>query len=160
MAGCGVFAAVVCAHLSLPFLIGPPEKIETEALVAYTARWFAAKAKERGVPAISESLALAIASTESQFRCDVVGKYGEIGVMQIKPTTAFAMGFAGDPKILFDCETNIWYGVLYLQRNHEKCGGVDHCTISRYNRGMNSRSQPITAYTRKVKRAKKRAEGN
>ncbi len=160
MSDCGLFAAVVCVSLTMPWLLDKPTKIEPPALVAYTARWMAQKARERGVVAISEELALAVAETESGFRCDVVGKHGEIGIMQIKQTTAFTMGFAGGKEALFDCETNIWYGVLYLQRNHEKCGGVDHCTISRYNRGMNSRSLPITAYTQKVKKAMKKAEGD
>lgn len=153
-----IFSAVICAELTMPFMYGKPEKIGVEALVVYTARWHAAKAAERGQPGIPESLALAIAETESRFRCDARGTAGEIGVMQIKATTAFQMGFAGDPKLLYDCETNIWYGVLYLQRNFEKCGGVVHCTISKYNRGMHARSHPVTRYTEQVKRTKKKSE--
>lgn len=155
-----LIAAVMCVELSMPFVYGPPEKLGVEAIVAYTARWMAARAKERGVPGVPETLALAVAETESGFDCRRTGSAGEIGIMQIKPTTAFLLGFAGDPKILYDCETNIWYGVRYLQQAYEKCGGSEHCTISRYNRGMNTRSLPISHYTKKVSRAKKRAEGN
>ncbi|APH72782.1 lytic transglycosylase domain-containing protein [Aquibium oceanicum] len=104
-----------------------------------------------GVPV---ALATAVVGVESNFRPDVRGSAGEIGLMQIKPTTARMMGYTGSAKGLYDPDTNIRYGMKYLAKAHQ-LGGGDTCgTILRYNAGhgakrMNSIS---AAYCAKVKR--------
>ncbi|TGU24308.1 transglycosylase SLT domain-containing protein, partial [Mesorhizobium sp. M4B.F.Ca.ET.150.01.1.1] len=64
-----------------------------------------------GVPV---SLATAVIKIESNFRPNMVGGAGEIGLMQIKPATARMMGYTGSAKGLFDPDTNIKYGMKYL----------------------------------------------
>ncbi|MFN3686694.1 lytic transglycosylase domain-containing protein [Salinarimonas sp.] len=95
---------------------------------------------------IDPSLALAIAKVESNFRCNAVGRSGELGVMQVKPATARSVGVTGN---LRDCKTGIEAGLLYLReaiaRHGEGCGA-----ISAYNMGIHRNSAPCTGYGRKV----------
>jgi soluble lytic murein transglycosylase-like protein len=103
-----------------------------------------------GVP---ESLAHAVISVESNYRPDLRGSAGEIGLMQIKPATARAMGYSGSASGLFNPETNIKYGMKYLGMAHQLSGGSTCGTILRYNAGHGAkRMNPVSAaYCVKVK---------
>lgn len=108
-------------------------------------------ARAYGVPV---ALAHAVVTVESNFRPNVTGSAGEIGLMQIKPATARMMGYSGSAKGLYDPETNVKYGMKYLAKAHE-LGGGDTCgTILRYNAGHAARRMnPVSsAYCTKVKR--------
>ncbi|KGF70166.1 murein transglycosylase [Hoeflea sp. BAL378] len=89
-------------------------------------------AKTHGVP---ESLAHAVISVESNYRANARGAAGEIGLMQIKPTTARMMGYRGSAKGLYDPDTNIKYGMKYLAMAHKLGGGSTCGTILKYNAG-------------------------
>lgn len=104
-----------------------------------------------GVPV---ALAHAIVNVESNYRASARGKAGEIGLMQIKPATARLMGYSGSTKGLFNPETNIKYGMLYLAKAHKLGGGSLCKTILKYNAGHAAkRMNPISAaYCTKVKR--------
>jgi soluble lytic murein transglycosylase-like protein len=78
-------------------------------------------ASSYGVPV---SLAHAVISVESNYRPNARGKAGEIGLMQIKPSTARMMGYSGSAKGLFNPETNIKFGLKYLAKAHELSGGT------------------------------------
>jgi soluble lytic murein transglycosylase-like protein len=103
-----------------------------------------------GVPA---SLAHAVISVESNYRPNARGSAGEIGLMQIKPATARAMGYSGSASGLFDPETNIKYGMKYLALAHQLSGGATCGTILKYNAGHGARRMnPVSAaYCSKVK---------
>lgn len=107
-------------------------------------------AREYGVPA---ALAHAIVTVESNYYPKALGKAGEIGLMQIKLSTARRMGYRGSSGGLYHPETNIRYGMKYLATAY-KLGGKTTCgTILKYNAGhgakrMNSVS---SAYCAKVK---------
>ena len=103
-----------------------------------------------GVPV---SLAHAVVEVESNFRPNLVGSAGEIGLMQIKPATARMMGYSGSSKGLFHPETNIKYGMKYLAKAHDLGGGTTCGTILRYNAGHGAkRMNPVSsAYCKKVK---------
>ncbi len=106
-------------------------------------------AAEHGVP---EDLVRAVIWVESRYKADIRGKHGEIGLMQIKPTTARGLGYRGPTEALFDPETNIRWGMVYLGKAHELANGDICGTILRYNAGhsakrMNKRS---AAYCRMV----------
>ncbi|MBX3576813.1 MAG: transglycosylase SLT domain-containing protein [Rhizobiaceae bacterium] len=106
-------------------------------------------AAEHGVP---EDLVRAVIWVESRYKADIRGKHGEIGLMQIKPTTARGLGYRGSTEALFDPETNIRWGMVYLGKAHELANGDICGTILRYNAGhsakrMNKRS---AAYCRMV----------
>ena len=104
-----------------------------------------------GVPL---SLAHAVITVESNYRPNSLGKAGEVGLMQIKPTTAELMGYSGSTAGLFDPETNIKYGMKYLGKAQRLGGGTTCGTILKYNAGHAAkRMNPISQdYCDKVKR--------
>lgn len=106
-------------------------------------------ASSYGVPV---SLAHAVISVESNYRPNVRGSAGEIGLMQIKPSTARMMGYSGSAKGLFNPETNIKFGMKYLAKAHELSGGTTCGTILKYNAGHGAkRMNPVSAaYCKKV----------
>jgi len=108
-------------------------------------------ATEHGVPA---SLAYAVIQVESNFRPNVTGRAGEVGLMQIKPATARMMGYSGSAKGLYDPEVNIRYGMKYLAMAQSVGDGTTCGTILKYNAGHAAkRMNPISAnYCAKVQR--------
>jgi len=74
-------------------------------------------------------VAEAIAHTESSFNPAAVGGDGEIGVMQILPSTARMLGFVGTARDLAVPETNIRFGVMYLAQAWRLASG-DLCTAA------------------------------
>jgi len=128
---------------------------KAEALQGTTTAPYAAiisrHAQQHGVP---EALAHAVVQVESNYRANARGQAGEIGLMQIKPATARGIGFSGSAQALFDPETNIRYGMMYLARAQQLAGG-DLCgTILRYNAGHGAkRMNPISSnYCTRVQR--------
>ncbi|MFA6153781.1 lytic transglycosylase domain-containing protein [Mesorhizobium sp.] len=103
-----------------------------------------------GVPV---TLAQAVIRIESNYRPNMVGSAGEIGLMQIKPATARMMGYSGSAKGLFDPDTNIKYGMKYLAMAQDLGGGTTCGTILKYNAGhAATRMNPVSAaYCSKVK---------
>ena len=106
-------------------------------------------AAQHGVP---QNLARAVVQVESNFRPHVTGAAGEIGLMQIKLSTARGMGYKGSAKSLYDPSTNLFWGMKYLGRAHQLSGGTTCGTILKYNAGHYAkRSNPISSrYCRKV----------
>jgi soluble lytic murein transglycosylase-like protein len=107
-------------------------------------------ASEYGVPA---SLAQAVIQVESNYRPNMTGSAGEVGLMQIKPATARMLGYSGSVKALYDPDTNIKYGMKYLAMAQDLGGGTTCGTILKYNAGhAATRMNPVSsAYCRKVK---------
>ena len=66
---------------------------------------------------------------ESGFNPGAIGGVGEIGLMQILPSTARMLGFGGTLAELAVPETNIHYGVTYLAKAWRLAGG-DLCTAT------------------------------
>ncbi|MFD1791913.1 lytic transglycosylase domain-containing protein [Ochrobactrum teleogrylli] len=96
-----------------------------------------------GVPS---SLAHAVVRHESNFQPNVRGAAGEIGLMQIKLSTARAMGYSGSAKGLYEPATNIQYGMKYLAMAQKLGGGSTCGTILKYNAGHGAkRMNPISA---------------
>lgn len=106
-------------------------------------------AKANGVPL---GLAHAVVKVESNYRPNARGSAGEIGLMQIKPATARSVGYRGSTKGLYDPDTNIRYGMIYLGQAHKLAGGDVCGTILRYNAGHGARRMnPVSAkYCRRV----------
>jgi soluble lytic murein transglycosylase-like protein len=104
-----------------------------------------------GVPA---PLAHAVIRIESNYRVNALGSAGEIGLMQIKPSTARMLGYSGSSKGLYNPETNIKFGIKYLAMARKLGGGTTCGTILKYNAGHAAkRMNPVSAdYCSKVKR--------
>jgi soluble lytic murein transglycosylase-like protein len=85
--------------------------------------------KEAGQQGLAPAIAEAVMAVESGFNPDAIGGSGEIGLMQIMPSTARMLGFAGSNAELAVPETNIHYGVIYLAQAWRLSGG-DICTAT------------------------------
>jgi hypothetical protein len=79
-----------------------------------------------GVP---PALLDAVMSVESRYDPAVVGMDGEIGLMQVLPSTARMLGFSGTLAQLADPEVNIHYGAKYLA-GAWRLAGQDVCTTA------------------------------
>lgn len=79
-----------------------------------------------GLPA---EIAEAVLAVESGYNPGARGGAGEIGLMQVLPSTARMLGFAGTDDQLADPATNIRYGVTYLAGAWRR-GGQDICTAT------------------------------
>jgi len=108
-------------------------------------------AAHNGVPL---KLAHAVVRVESNYRATARGQAGEIGLMQIKPATARGLGYTGSAKGLYDPETNIKYGMMYLGKAHSLANGSTCGTILRYNAGHGAtKMNPVSSrYCKKVQR--------
>ncbi|MDT6939007.1 transglycosylase SLT domain-containing protein [Brucella pseudogrignonensis] len=96
-----------------------------------------------GVPS---SLAHAVVRHESNFQPNVRGKAGEIGLMQIKLSTARGLGYTGSAKGLYEPSTNIQFGMKYLAMAQKLGGGSTCGTILKYNAGHGAkRMNPTSA---------------
>lgn len=106
-------------------------------------------AKANGVP---YALANAVVFSESSYNRNARGSAGEIGLMQLKLQTARGVGYGGSSKGLYDPETNLKYGMVYLGQAYKLAGGTTCGTILRYNAGHGAVSMnPISqAYCNKV----------
>lgn len=72
--------------------------------------------KETAKTGLPADIAEAVVFVESRYDSSVVGRVGEIGLMQVRPETAAMLGFTGTNAELAKPETNIHYGVAYLSR--------------------------------------------
>lgn len=91
--------------------------------------------REAGRAGVPPEVAEAVAHTESGFNARAVGADGEIGLMQILPSTARMLGFAGTNSDLSVPETNVHYGVSYLAQAW-RLAGRDLCTaVMKYRAG-------------------------
>ena len=72
---------------------------------------------------------------ESRYRANAMGRGGASGLMQIKLSTARAMGYSGSASGLLDPETNLTYGVKYLAGAYRTAGGNHGRAVSYYASG-------------------------
>jgi soluble lytic murein transglycosylase-like protein len=108
------------------------------------------EAMRQGVPV---NLALSIAKHESNFKCSAVGKQGERGVMQIKPSTARGIGYKGTASGLNKCQTGIHYGILYLKMAYKQAKGNAYRAAILYNAGLGTKRKR-SAYAEKIVKTK------
>ncbi len=85
--------------------------------------------KEAGRQGLAPAIAEAVMAVESGYNAGAIGGVGEIGLMQILPSTARMLGFTGSNAELAMPENNIRYGVTYLAQAWRLAGG-DLCTAT------------------------------
>jgi soluble lytic murein transglycosylase-like protein len=91
--------------------------------------------KEAARTGLAPEIAEAVMAVESGYNRAAIGGVGEIGLMQILPSTARMLGFSGTLDDLAVPETNIHFGVTYLARAWRLAGG-DLCTaVMKYRAG-------------------------
>jgi soluble lytic murein transglycosylase-like protein len=123
-----------CLVLSLTLfsLIATSAFAETGNIFAMVDR----HAQAAGVPV---ALARAVVRIESNFNPHLTGRAGEVGLMQIKHQTARGMGFGGSRAALYDPETNLRFGMLYLAQAAKLAGGDTCGAVLRYQGGLAAR---------------------
>lgn len=89
-------------------------------------------ARAAGMP---PELADAVATVESNYNASAIGGVGEIGLMQVLPSTARMLGFRGTLAELAAPETNIRYGVTYLSQAWRLASGDICTTVMKYRAG-------------------------
>lgn len=91
--------------------------------------------KEAAGSGLAPEIAEAVMGVESGYNPDVIGGVGEIGLMQLLPSTARMLGFSGSLAELAIPENNIHFGVMYLAQAWRLAGG-DLCTaVMKYRAG-------------------------
>ena len=108
-----------------------------------------AAARKFGVPLAT---ALAVCHLESGFRCHAVGRAGELGLLQIKLSTARALGYRGSRRGLLNCSTGAYWGMKHLAQAIRK-GGVWKHNAGLYARRPNAQARK---YARKVAALRRR----
>lgn len=99
---------------------GPVEVGDVQALIYRAA----------GIVGISPQLLEAVARAESNYRHDTVSRAGAIGIMQLMPATAAALGV--DP---YDPWQNVLGGARYLKDLLRRYGGRLDLALAAYNAG-------------------------
>jgi soluble lytic murein transglycosylase-like protein len=113
-----------------PAATEPPRQLNA-ARAGYRALIEREAKRESLAPEIAE----AVMAVESGYNPAAIGGVGEIGLMQILPSTARMLGFVGSNADLAVPETNIRYGVTYLAQAWRLAGG-DLCTaVMKYRAG-------------------------
>jgi hypothetical protein len=89
-------------------------------------------AQMEGVP---EALVHRVVIRESRYNPRAIGAGGAMGLMQIKYSTARAMGYTGSPAGLLDADTNLTYAVRYLAGAYRVAHGSGDRAVMNYARG-------------------------
>ena len=90
------------------------------------------EAQQRGVP---PEVADAVAQVESAYNPHAVGTVGEVGLMQVRPTTAAMLGHSGTIADLHEPSTNIRNGVRYLAEAWKLANGNLCRALMKYRAG-------------------------
>lgn len=125
--------AVICLALPLAggALARPPLEETSSGKVLYQ-RIGKAEAQRNKIPF---AIVDAVMRVESGYDPGALGGVGEVGLMQILPSTADMLGFKGSREALAKPETNIAYGTQYLAEAW-RLSGQDICTtVMKYRAG-------------------------
>lgn len=91
---------------------------------------------EARIAGLPSAVADAVVQVESAWHWHAIGELGEIGLMQVRPTTAAMLGFNGTAAELARPQTNIHYGVTYLAQAWRLAHG-DLCrALMKYRAGL------------------------
>jgi len=114
--------------------LDPPKLPEASALDA-RGRYRILIQNEAARSGLAPEIAEAVMAVESGYNPGAIGGVGEIGLMQILPSTARMLGFVGRNADLAKPETNIHFGVTYLSQAWRLARG-DLCTaVMKYRAG-------------------------
>ena len=84
---------------------------------------------------LDPALVDAVIKVESDYRPETIGAAGEVGLMQVLPSTARFLGFHGNDKELADPATNIRLGVEYLATAWSLAHGDLRRSLMKYRAG-------------------------
>jgi soluble lytic murein transglycosylase-like protein len=112
-------AAVVSLLLVQAARADPPTDPVVAGRIRYAPLLNAAAAQY----SLPSALADTVATIESAYEPGVRGAAGEVGLMQVLPSTAAMLGFRGSLEQLADPATNVQLGVKYLAGAWQATGG-------------------------------------
>lgn len=113
----------------------PPVSAPAPPAADARARFLPLIAREIAGTGLPLAVADAVARIESGYDPTVVGSVGEVGLMQVRPTTAAMLGFRGTLAELAAPEMNVRYGVRYLAEAWRRADG-DLCrALMKYRAG-------------------------
>lgn len=101
---------------------------QVDPLIEVTAREFG----------LDADLLRAVVEIESHFDPGAVSPRGAIGLMQVMPSTAAALGLARPQQSLLEPQTNLRTGARELQRLSLQFAGAIELVLAAYNAGENS----------------------
>ena len=138
-----VFAVLLLFAAVLPAFAGTEDLIDTLIARARYGRTLATDSlsltalvdREAAVHGIPIALARAVVRVESQWNPRETGGVGEVGLMQIKHSTARFLGFAGSRTELYDPKTNVRWGMKYLAGAYKLANGNVCKTALKYQGG-------------------------
>jgi soluble lytic murein transglycosylase-like protein len=122
--------------LALAALAAPAHAAYLPGMSEGRLNYLATMTREANAQGVPPAIADAVAMVETAYRADARGSSGEIGLMQILPTTAAGLGFRGAIADLYDPETNIHLGVQYLARAWAMSGGDICRALMKYRAGL------------------------
>lgn len=152
-------AALICggtlvAAAETPAPSADKSQVAPEAPAPADATAFRAMIREQALAdGIPSEVAEAVAEVESGFDPQAVGAVGEVGLMQVMPSTARMLGFSEPLPKLYDPQTNIRYGVRYLAKAWRLTGQDICATVMKYRAGHGETrySQKSVAYCVRVR---------
>lgn len=112
------FAAFLVLGMLSGLISANGEQSETNVLAACSAvpNFCDLMLQEARRAGLDPALVDAVMKVESDYRADTIGAAGEIGLMQVRPSTARLLGFMGSVRELADPAINIRLGVTYLAK--------------------------------------------
>jgi soluble lytic murein transglycosylase-like protein len=125
LAGRLVLAPRMGADLRTP---RPSRRAEFDPLIEAVARLYG----------LDADLLRAIVQVESSFDPDAISARGAIGLMQIMPSTAAELGLSRPQETLFQPESNLRIGALYLRRLSSQFPSATELVVAAYNAGENA----------------------
>ncbi|WP_407178216.1 transglycosylase SLT domain-containing protein [Bradyrhizobium sp. STM 3562] len=103
--------------------------------------------KETATTELPADIAEAVVFVESGYDPGVIGRLGEVGLMQVRPETAAMLGFQGTTAELAEPEINIHYGVAYLAQAWRLAQG-DLCrALMKYRAGHGEEAMTARSVT-------------
>lgn len=152
MTGCRIFtiSAVIAMALGAEAALARPPLEETSSGKVLYQRIGKAEAQRNQIPF---AIVDAVMRVESGYDPGALGTVGEVGLMQILPSTADMLGFRGTREALAKPETNIAYGTQYLAEAW-RLSDKDICTtVMKYRAGHGETRFSVKSvdYCRKVR---------
>lgn len=140
--GCIAVLLLVWGMRPPPLLQAPPIVVSPDTVaIRYAAQYHTTytiahvlltKATKYNIP---HQLAFRVAQTESRFNPQAVSSSGAIGLVQVLPSTAFAMDSTSTRGMLFDPEYNTEMGFRFLRQMRRRYDGNWWKALVAYNQG-------------------------
>jgi hypothetical protein len=133
--------------LILSVLVASPAAAMLPGVVGDREFFLPQVAQEAAASGVPPEVADAVAMVETGYRPDAIGSSGEIGIMQILPSTAAQLGFRGSPTELLEPAVNIHLAVQYLSRAWAMSGGDICRALMKYRAGLGEEvMSPLSAH--------------